>query len=93
MTDYTTTRPQQRTGLQKARDIALTVMAVLVSIVCLLLLYVGVAAGSALSDVSNRLSESTPTPAFTFDTPAVPDPVRTNADGVECIGEEAIPGC
>jgi hypothetical protein len=41
----------RRSGLQKTRDVALTVMAVLVSIVCAFAIYVAIAAGSALAEM------------------------------------------
>ncbi len=81
-----------RTMLQKVRDIALTIMAILVSITCALLLYVAFAAGSALSDLGNNLGDgSTPAPTFNLDQPA--QPIPTNSLGEECIGEVEIPGC
>jgi hypothetical protein len=76
--------PTPRTGLQKTRDIALTVMAVLVSVVCGVILYVTIAAGSALSE----LGKADPTPTFNFD-----EPVPTNSAGEECIGEVPPEGC
>jgi hypothetical protein len=90
MSDHST---QQRSGLQKIRDIALTVMAILVSILSLVLLYVIFAAGSALSDLGKNLGDSTtPAPAITFDVPTQPA-IPTNSAGEECIGEVEIPGC
>jgi hypothetical protein len=76
-----------RTGLQKVRDVALTVMAVLVSIVCAVAIYVAVAAGSALSDIG---SNTDPTPAATGEQF---EPVPTNPSGEDCIGEVPPPGC
>jgi hypothetical protein len=79
--------------LQKIRDVALTVMAVLVSLVCAVLLFLTVAAGSALSEIGNRIS--TPTPAATLDEPSheEPLPLPTGDNGEPCIGEVPIPGC
>lgn len=80
-----------RTGLQRTRDIALTVMAVLVSVVCAVLLYVTIAAGSALS----QLGRSPAVPAV----PAVPaenfepSPSATGSNGELCLPGENIPGC
>jgi len=70
----------------KIRDIALTVMAVLVSLVCVLVLYVAVSAGSALSKIGD---DADPQPAVSeqFE----PDPV--NPTGEDCVGEEPPPGC
>lgn len=51
------------TGLQKTRDVALTVMAVLVSVVCAFAIYVVIAAGSAIAD----LGDADPVPTFNLD--------------------------
>jgi len=75
--------------LAKIRDVALTVMAVLVSLVCVVILFVTFAAGSALSEIGDRLNNPTPEPVATFD----PGPVPTNSAGEECVGEIPPPGC
>lgn len=76
-----------RTVLQKIRDIALTVMAMLVSVLCAILLYVLFAAGSSLAELGDRATD--PAPTFNFDS----DPVPTNSAGEECIGEVVPAGC
>lgn len=77
-----------RTGLQKTRDIALTVMAVMVSVVCALLLYFTAVAGSAIADLGRNTVPNTPVENFE------PGPVPTGSGGVPCYGEEpAPPGC
>lgn len=48
--------------MQRTRDVALTIMAVLVSLVCAGILYVAFTAGSALSDLTNP----DPEPSVTF---------------------------
>jgi hypothetical protein len=65
-------------------------MAVMVSLVCAVLLYLTVAAGSALGELGNRID---PAPTATFDEPSYEDPVPTNSAGEECIGEVPPPGC
>lgn len=65
--------------MQKVRDVMLTVMALLVSIVCAGLIYFALAAGSALSEIGTPQS-----PVSTAD--LLPD------DPPECVGEEPIPG-
>lgn len=77
--------PVRRTVLQGTRDVALTVMAVLVSIVCAFMIYVAVAAGSALADLGNL----DPTPTLTENI----QPVPTNSAGEECVGEVPPAGC
>jgi hypothetical protein len=75
--------------LGRIRDIALTVMAVLVSAVCVVALYVVFAAGSALAHLGDQVNNPTPAVTENFDPGAVP----TNPAGQECVGEEPPPGC
>lgn len=79
------TLSDMRTGLEKTRDVLLAVMAVMVSVVCALMLYLAFTAGSALSE----LGRTDPAPAVTENF----EPVPTNSAGEECVGEELPPGC
>lgn len=90
MSDYTPNTPQRRTGLQKTRDVALTVMAILVSLVSAVLLYTAIAAGSAIAELGK--DDPTPAPAINWDLPTE-QPIPTNSAGEECIGEVEIEGC
>lgn len=78
--------PPPRSGLQRTRDVALTVMAVLVSLFVVFAFYLIFSVGDALDD---RLTD--PTPAVTFQDP-VPD-YRTTEPPAGCVGEEPVPGC
>lgn len=71
-----------RSVLEKIRDVTLIVMAVLVSAVCVVVLFFTVAAGSAIAE----LGKPDPTPA-----PA--EVIPTNSAGEECVGEVPPPGC
>lgn len=73
-----------RTVLQNVRDVALTVMAVLVSLVCALVLYFAIAAGSALAELGDNLDDD-PTPAEDFT--SVP------GDGGACLGPNPPSWC
>ena len=85
------TPPTDRTGLQKVRDISLTVMAVLVSLFVVFLFYVSFSIGEAFDDVRDNWNNSTtPEPAFTQD---FDEPIPTNSAGEECVGEEVPAGC
>jgi hypothetical protein len=63
--------------LIKVRDIALTVMAILVSIVCAGVIYYAVAVRSAISDIGKP----------------DPEPAVTSFEDLECVGEVPPPGC
>ncbi len=77
-----------RSGLQRVRDVALTVMAVVVPLFVLFALYVSLSVGSFLAEMPDRWNEPVPAPTFDFD-----EPVPTNSLGEECIGDEPPPGC
>jgi hypothetical protein len=85
--DLTTRRP--RTVLQQIRDIALTIMATLVSIVCALIIYLVFAAGASLADLGNNSGD--PAPGFSFE--PEPEVIPTGSNGEPCIGEVPPPGC
>lgn len=76
-----------RTGLQKTRDVALTVMAVVVSIFCAVMLYFTVQAGAALSRLGDLSGITNQAPASN------PDPIPTGSNGEPCVGEVSQPGC
>jgi hypothetical protein len=75
-----------RTGLQQVRDFLLCIMALLVSVVCALILYLALATGSAIHELRTR--EPVPVPTF----PGI-DPLPTGKNGQPCLGEELPAGC
>ena len=86
-TRYTETPTPQRvsrTALQKTRDVLLSLMAVLVSLVCALVLYLAFTAGSALAELGHNGD-----PAVTQNF----EPTPTGPVGEECQAEVPPPGC
>jgi hypothetical protein len=82
MTELPSGARPRRTRLQKTRDIALTVMAVLVSVVCAIAIYLAVTDRSAISDVGTS-DDPTPSVTHTFKV-TDPDP---------CTGSIPPPDC
>jgi hypothetical protein len=63
MTDHATSNRSTRSLLQKVRDVALTIMAILVSAISAFAIYVIITAGSALYRVDDKIDN--PVPAIT----------------------------
>ncbi len=61
--------------MQTVRDILLSLMAILVSAVCVVILYLVFTAGAALSELGNT----------------DPAPLPSYGPAAECIGEEPLP--
>ena len=60
MSDHASSHRNTRTPLQNVRDVALTIMAVLLSIVSAIVLYVMITAGSTLYRIDDRIDAPVP---------------------------------